>query len=155
MSRIDKILIVLLVVFIAIQFVQPARNNSGQVLPTDVSKTVSVPENVHSILQTACYDCHSNNTRYPWYNYVQPAAWILANHIKHGKKDLNFSEFGSYSKRRQQSKLKAIADQVRDGEMPLYSYTLIHKKARLTKEERLVIINWSQNEKDSLEKINP
>jgi hypothetical protein len=155
MSRIKKILLVLLVVFIAIQFVQPARNTSGQVLPTDISKTVSLPENVHTILQTACYDCHSNNTRYPWYNYVQPVAWILANHIKHGKKDLNFNEFGSYPARRQQSKLKAIADQVRDGEMPLYSYTIIHKKARLTKEEKSVIIQWAQNEMDSLEKINP
>jgi hypothetical protein len=152
MSRIKKILLVLLVVFIAIQFVQPARNTSG---PTDISKTVSLPENVHTILQTACYDCHSNNTRYPWYNYVQPVAWILTNHIKHGKKDLNFNEFGSYPARRQQSKLKAIADQVRDGEMPLYSYTIIHKKARLTKEEKSVIIQWAQNEMDSLEKINP
>ena len=155
MSRIKKIFLILLIVFIVIQFIRPGRNTSGQVLQTDISKTVPVPENVHSILQTACYDCHSNNTRYPWYNYVQPAAWILSNHIKHGKKDLNFSEFGSYSKRRQQSKLKAIADQVRDGEMPLYSYTMIHRNARLTKEEKLEIINWAQNEKDSLDKINP
>lgn len=155
MNRIKKILLVLLVAFIAIQFVQPARNTSVHVLPTDISTTVSVPENVHAILQTACYDCHSNNTNYPWYNYTQPAAWILANHIKNGKKDLNFSEFGSYPKRRQQSKLKAIADQVRDGEMPLYSYSVIHKNARLTKEEKLVIMNWAQSEKDSLGKINP
>ncbi|MEP7238905.1 MAG: heme-binding domain-containing protein [Ferruginibacter sp.] len=155
MNRIKKILLVLLVVFIAIQFAQPAQNKSGQVLPTDIFKTVAVPENVHAILQTACYDCHSNNSRYPWYNYVQPVAWILANHIKHGKKDLNFSEFGSYPISRQQSKLKAIADQLRDGAMPLYSYTVIHKNARLTKEEKLVIINWAQNEKDSLDKINP
>jgi hypothetical protein len=155
MNILKKVLFLLFAVFIAIQFIQPARNTSGQVLPTDISKTVSVPENVHAILQTACFDCHSNNTRYPWYNYVQPAAWILANHIKHGKKDLNFSEFGSYSTRRQQSKFKSIASQIEDGEMPLYSYTMIHKNARLTKEEKLVIIKWAQNEKDSLDKINP
>lgn len=155
MNRIKKILLVLLIAFIAIQFVRPVRNTNGQVLPTDISKAVSVPGNVHAILQTACYDCHSNNTTYPWYNYVQPVAWILANHIKNGKKELNFSEFGSYPKRRQQSKLKAIADQVKDGDMPLYSYTLIHKNARLTKKENSVIINWAQNEKDSLDKINP
>ena len=155
MRLLKKIFLVLLVVFIAIQFIQPARITNGQVLPTDISKTVSVPENVHAILQTACYDCHSNNTRYPWYNYVQPAAWIMANHIKQGKKDLNFSEFGSYSTRRQQSKFKSIVSQIKDGEMPLNSYTISHKKARLTKEEKLVIINWAQNEKDSLDKINP
>lgn len=148
-------LIILLLVLIAIQLVQPARNTSGEVLPSDISKTVSLPENVHTLLRTACYDCHSNHTRYPWYSYVQPVGWILVNHIKEGKKELNFSEFGSYPERRQQSKLKAIADQVRDGEMPLYSYTIIHRKARLSNEEKAVIIHWTQNEMDSLEKINP
>jgi hypothetical protein len=148
-------LLVLLIAFIGIQFIQPARNENGQVLSSDISKVVTVPENVQSILQTSCYDCHSNNTRYPWYNYVQPAAWILANHIKHGKRDLNFSDFGSYSVRKQQSKLKAIADQVKDGEMPLYSDTIIHKNARLSKEEKALIIDWAQNAMDSLDKINP
>ncbi len=155
MSILKKILLVFLIVFIAIQFIQPARNTNGQVLPTDISKIVSVPENVQNILRTACYDCHSNNTNYPWYNYVQPAAWMLANHIKHGKKDLNFSDFGSYPARKQQSKLKAIASQIKDGEMPLYSYTIIHKNARLSKEEKSLIIDWAQNAKDSLDKINP
>jgi hypothetical protein len=150
MRILKKILLVLLIVFIAIQFIQPARNKNGQVLPTDISKTVSVPENVQTILQNACYDCHSNNTNYPWYNYMQPTAWILANHIKHGKKDLNFSDFGSYSNRRQQSKLKSIASQIKDEEMPLYSYTIIHKNARLSKEEKTLIINWAQNAMDSL-----
>lgn len=155
MRILKKILLVLLIVFIAIQFIQPARNTSGQVLPTDISKTVSVRENVQQILRTSCYDCHSNNTNYPWYNYMQPTAWILANHIKHGKKDLNFSEFGSYSIRKQQSKLKAIADQIKDGEMPLSSYTLIHRNARLTTEQKKLIIDWALNAKDSLDKINP
>jgi hypothetical protein len=155
MRILKKILLVLLIVFIAIQFIQPARNTNGQVLPTDISNAVSVPENVQNILRTACYDCHSNNTTYPWYNYVQPTAWILANHIKHGKRDLNFSDFGSYSIRKQQSKLKAIADQIKDGEMPLYSYTIIHKNARLSKEEKGLIIDWAQNAQDSLDKINP
>lgn len=155
MRILKKILLVLLIVFIAIQFIQPARNTNGQVLPTDISKTVYVPENVQQILRTSCYDCHSNNTNYPWYNYVQPTAWILANHIKHGKKDLNFSDFGSYPTRKQQSKLKAIADQIKDGEMPLSSYTLIHQNARLSKEEKSLIIDWALNAKDSLDKINP
>ena len=155
MSLIKKILLVLLIVFIAIQFIQPARNKSVQGLPTDISKTVSVSENVQKILQISCYDCHSNNTRYPWYNYVQPTAWILANHIKHGKRDLNFSDFGAYPNRKQQSKLKAIADQIKDGEMPLYSYTLIHNNSRLSKEQKAIIIDWANNAEDSLDKINP
>ena len=150
MNILKKILFFLLVVFIAIQFIQPARNINGQVLPTDISKVVSIPENVQSLLQTACYDCHSNHTNYPWYNYVQPVGWILHNHIINGKEELNFNDFGSYSKRRQESKLKAIADQVRDDEMPISSYRLMHKKARLTKDEKAVIINWANSTKDSL-----
>ena len=150
MNILKKILLLLLVVFLAIQFIQPARNTNGQALPTDISKVVSVPENVQSLLQTACYDCHSNHTNYPWYTYVQPVGWILHNHIINGKKELNFNDFGSYSKRRRQSKLKAIADQVRDDEMPLSSYRFMHKKARLTKDEKAMIINWVNNTKDSL-----
>ncbi len=155
MSIFKKIVLILLIVFIAIQFIQPARNKSGQVLPTDFSKAVSVPENVKMILQTACYDCHSNNTNYPWYTYVQPVGWILNNHIINGKKELNFSDFGSYPIRKQQSKLKAIADQIKDGEMPLYSYTIIHKNARLSKEQKVLITGWAQKAQDSLDKINP
>lgn len=155
MNLIRKILIILLVVFIAIQFIQPARNTNGQVLPPDISKVVSMPENVQSLLQVACYDCHSNHTRYPWYTYVQPIGWILRNHISEGKKELNFSDFGTYSQRRQESKFKSIVSQIKDGEMPLYSYTIIHKNARLSKEEKALIIDWAQAAKDSLDKISP
>lgn len=147
-----KILLVLLLVIIAVQFIQPARNTNRQVLTTDISRTVFVSEKVHSILETACYDCHSNHTEYPWYSYVQPVGWILNNHIIKGKKNLNFSEFGSYSTRRQQSKLKAIADQIKDDEMPLKSYTFIHKNARLSGAEKTILINWARNASDSLDK---
>ncbi|HEY5462148.1 MAG TPA: heme-binding domain-containing protein [Hanamia sp.] len=155
MNLIKKILLVLLIVFIAIQFIQPAWNTNGQVLPTDISKTVYVPQNVQSLLQIACYDCHSNNTIYPWYAYMQPIGWILANHIKNGKKELNFSDFGSYSIRKQQSKLKAIADQIKDGEMPPCSYTIIHKNARLSKEQKALIVDWAEKAQDSLSQKNP
>jgi hypothetical protein len=147
MSRLKKIWLGSLVVFIAVQFIQPARNKSGQVLYTDISKVVSVPENVRAILQNACYDCHSNNTVYPWYSYIQPAGWWMNAHIKEGKEDLNFSEFGSYSLRRRASKLHAIENSITDGSMPLWSYTLLHKKARLTKEDKTLLISWVQKVK--------
>ena len=150
MSRIKKILLGLLIIVVIIQFIQPARNKNGQVLSTDISKTVSMPENVQTVLKTACYDCHSNNTNYPWYTNIQPVGWMMARHIKEGKKELNFSEFGSYSKRRQLSKLKAIGNSIKDAAMPLTSYTFIHKNARLTKEEKVLVIAWSKITKDSL-----
>lgn len=150
MSRSKKILIGILIVLIAIQFIQPARNKNGQVLPTAISKMYSLPENVQATLKIACYDCHSNNTQYPWYANVQPVRSMLDWHIKEGKEELNFSEFGSYSHRRQINKLKAIANSIDDGSMPLSSYTLIHKNARLSPAEKISIINWARKTADSL-----
>ncbi|MEJ7738301.1 MAG: heme-binding domain-containing protein [Chitinophagaceae bacterium] len=151
MSRLTKILLVLLPGVIAIQFIKPARNISGQVSEADITKRFNVPANVEGILNTSCSDCHSNNTRYPWYANIQPMGWLLANHIKEGKAELNFSEFGNYSGRRQLSKLKAIGNSVKDGSMPLSSYTLIHRNAKLSKENKVLIIEWAARAKDSLE----
>lgn len=140
----------LLIAFIAIQFIQPAHNKSEQVLPADFAKLYYVPKNVQTILQNACYDCHSNNTDYPWYSNIQPMAWILAMHIKNGKEKLNFSDFGSNSIRKQISKLKNISNQIKDDEMPISSYKLMHKNARLSKEETTLLITWFNAKADSL-----
>lgn len=144
MSRTKKILLGVLVLLIVIQFIRPARNINGQVLATDISKLYNIPQNVQASLKTACYDCHSNNTRYPWYMNIQPVGWYLAWHVDEGKDELNFSEFGSYSSRKQAGKLKSIANTVRDDEMPLSSYTLIHKDAKLTTEQKAQIIDWAK-----------
>ena len=92
MSWKKKILLAVLIVFVGIQFIQPARNKSGQVLPTDITKTVNIPDEVSDIFENSCYDCHSNNTRYPWYVNIQPMGWIMARHIKKGKENLNYSD---------------------------------------------------------------
>ncbi len=151
MKQFKKILLTVLIVFIGVQFIQPARNYSVQASSTDLIKTYKVPEDLQEILITSCYDCHSNNTDYPWYSRIQPFGWLLARHIRKGKTDLNFSEFGSYSLRRQISKLKGIENSIMDGTMPLWSYTLLHKNARLSKEEKELIIDWTKKIKDSLE----
>ena len=154
MSLTKKILVAIGIVFIAIQFIQPAHNKSGQELITDISKIVIISDSVQAILKNACYDCHSNNTNYPWYSNIQPMGWLMANHIKQGKKALNFSEFGSYSQRRQLSKLNGIANSIRDDIMPLSSYKLMHKNAQLSTNEKTLIINWVQQSKDSLSAKN-
>ena len=154
MTRTKKILLATGIVVISIQFIQPAHNKNGQILATDILKMVSISDSVQLVLKNACYDCHSNNTNYPWYVNIQPMGWLLANHIKKGKAVLNFSEFGSYTTRRQISKLKSIADQIRGDDMPLASYKWMHKNARLTKDEKAMIINWVQQLKDSLSAKN-
>ena len=152
MKLYKKILLALLIVFIAIQFIQPAHNISGQVLPTDITKTVNVPDKVLEIFKNACYDCHSNNTRYPWYVHIQPMGWMMARHIKNGKDNLNFNDFGSYSKRKQANKLRSIETSIKEGTMPLSSYVSMHTDARLSAEDKKLITDWVSVAKDSLSK---
>lgn len=154
MSSLKKLVLSLLILFIVIQFIQPARNKNGQVLPSDITKMYSLPENVQSVFKTACYDCHSNNTNYPLYVHIQPIGWIMAWHIKNGKENLNFSEFGSYSKRKQFNKLRAIETSIKEGSMPISSYTLMHSNARLGREDKKLITDWVSITKDSLSTKN-
>lgn len=138
------------VLFVFIQFFQPARNESGQVLGTHISNTLPVPDEVQGILANACFDCHSNNTRYPWHTYIQPGGWFMAYHVRNGKEKLNFSEFGSLTKRKQGSKLNSIAKQIEDGAMPLPSYILLHRNVALSTSEKELLLNWATALKDSL-----
>lgn len=143
MKILKYILLFLLLGFIVIQFFRPAKNQSGSgVSATDITVLYHVPGNVRTILQNACYDCHSNNTRYPWYVNIQPLGWFMAKHINEGKAELNFNNFGAYSSKRQRNKLKRMKEQVEEGEMPLASYTLMHADARLPAEQKTILVNW-------------
>ena len=148
---IKKILFIGLIIFLLIQLYQPARNISfEQDITGNFTKVYNVPKNVEIILRTSCYDCHSNNTYYPWYSYIQPARFFMERHIKEGKEQLNFNEFGNYSKRRQNSKLKAISKEIESNEMPLSSYTLIHKNATLSASQKKEVLDWINKTKDSI-----
>lgn len=150
MNRAKKILFAVLIGCIVIQFLQPARNETGRVPQTDLEGVYNVPPKVRDLLQNACYDCHSDNTSYPWYGYIQPIGWILARDIENGKSKLNLSEFGSLSARRQSSRLRGIANQLMEGTMPLRAYQFMHPRSRLTEEERRLIIEWARATTDSL-----
>jgi len=150
MSLKKKIILGLAVILIGIQVFQPLRNQSDEVTASHIERVYAVPQNVKAILAQSCYDCHSNNTRYPWYSRIQPGAWYMARHIKKGKEELNFSTFGEYSARKQRNKFRAMAGQVKDGEMPLSSYTLIHRNAVLSQDDKQVLINWFGTMEDSI-----
>jgi len=138
-----KIIFLSLSSLLLIQLYQPARNSdNGQVSPIHITKVYNIPFNVQQILKKSCYDCHSNNTFYPWYSYFQPVRFLMEYHIKTGKENLNFSEWGNYSRRRQESKLDRIAKQIESNEMPLASYTLIHRKAKLSDQQKQEVIAW-------------
>ncbi|VAW17587.1 FIG01019121: hypothetical protein [hydrothermal vent metagenome] len=150
MNILKRIILILFIVFVGIQLIPTTRNQSNGVLATDIIRTYNAPENIKNLLKTSCYDCHSNNTNYPWYNKIQPVSWLLEGHIKEAKEVLNFSEFGAYSKRRQKSKLKSIASQIKDNKMPLPSYTFMHKDAKFSEEEKSLLENWVSQLIDNL-----
>jgi len=147
-----RIAIVLLVAFMAIQFVQPSKNNTNVLMTNDISTVVTVPDTVHHLLKTACYDCHSNNTNYPWYTNIQPVGWWLADHIEEGKSQLNFQEFAALKPKPggkyktvaelQNHKLEEVRESQTDKWMPLDSYTWIHKEAKLTDGQRKLLMDW-------------
>ena len=150
MKIVKIIALILLVGFVGIQFVPTDLNQSDTVPKTDFLLVNNTQENISALLQESCYDCHSNNTEYPWYNKVQPVAWFLEDHINEGKEELNFNDWDAYSNRRKNSKLKSIISQVKDDEMPLASYTLIHKDAKLSNSEKTLIIDYMKNLKETL-----
>ncbi|MCH2488545.1 MAG: heme-binding domain-containing protein [Flavobacteriales bacterium] len=140
-----------LVALIVIQFFPITLNESDTVPQSDFMVVNQVPATIKNRLQVSCYDCHSNNTDYPWYSKIQPAAWYLEDHIQEGKDELNFNEWATYSDRRKNSKLRSIISQIEEDKMPLDSYTLIHRDAILSDEDKRMIIDYMTALKDSLE----
>ncbi|PKR80433.1 hypothetical protein CW751_10230 [Brumimicrobium salinarum] len=144
-SYIKWIIYSLLIVLVGIQFI-PTSINQQEITPyTDIRKVYTIPDNVLTILEVSCFDCHSNNTNYPFYSRIQPMAMLMDKHVREGKEELNFSEFGDYSDRKKRNKLFSIQNQVKDGEMPLSSYTLMHNDAKLTANEKKLIEEWITN----------
>lgn len=155
MSILKKIGLALLGVLVVIQFIHPQKNQ----LPVDPEQQLvsryQIPDSVNAILQKACMDCHSNNTRYPWYASLQPVAWWLDEHVRDGKKHLNFDEYTHRSLRYQFHKMDETIEMVKEEEMPLPSYTWTHSEARLTKEERIAITRWAQSIMDTMKQRYP
>jgi len=144
MSITKKIIIALLGVLIFIQFIKPVKNQSDAVTPNDIFANFQSADSTKQLIQTACYDCHSNNTVYPWYAEIQPLAWWLADHVKEGKSELNFSEFASYKPKKADHKLEEVIEMIQEGEMPLKSYTLIHGNSKLSDVQKTAIITWAE-----------
>lgn len=154
MKLFKKILLALLIIFVVMQAFRPTKNLSANT-ENDISVSYPVPDEVKTILAKACNDCHSNKTEYPWYANIQPAAFWLNDHVVDGKRHLNFNEFNKYRIAKQYKKLEECIDEVKEGEMPLESYTLIHKNAILTEAEKITLTNWCLSVRDSIKAKYP
>jgi len=152
---IKKILLFLLAALVIIQFIHPKRNEAGGTQPNYIGNVHSVPADVKSLLAKACNDCHSNNTKYPWYAKLQPVDWWLTKHVNNGKKHLNFDEYVNRPLRYQYHKMEETIDMVKEEEMPLESYTWMHHDAKLTDVERELLINWAGNVMSAMEAKYP
>jgi hypothetical protein len=143
MSTKKKILLAVVAILVIIQFIQPSKNIALPLITEDdISKTYAISEDVHQILIKKCYDCHSNNTAYPWYYNIQPIAWWMAHHIEEGKDELNFSTFKTYPEKKATHKLEELGEAVNEGWMPLDSYLWIHHEAEITEADRTAINAW-------------
>jgi len=142
---IKKILIGLLVVLVLIQFIRVDKTNPPVDPQKDFVVMTNAPTDVVQILKTACYDCHSNETIYPWYFDVAPVSWWVKDHVNDGRKHLNFSICGDYKDKRKTKKLNECYLEVEDDEMPLSSYTITHGSAKLTVEQKATLVSWLQS----------
>lgn len=140
----------LAIVFIGLQFVQPDRTNP----PVDESKTifarVQVKPEVKAIFERSCYDCHSQNTRWPWYSYVAPVSWLVAEDVKEARAHMNLSDWSQYNTLKSVAKLDQICEEVSNGLMPLPKYLTMHPKAKLTQQDIDEICNWIDEERERL-----
>jgi hypothetical protein len=147
-----KILLGLLLVVVVMQFIRPAKNISttppGK---DDFLVLLAPPPEVKKLFEIGCYDCHSNNTRYPWYAEIQPTGWWLKQHVDDGQREFNFSAFGTYTVKRQKAKLEALSDVISDRSMPLKSYTWIHRDAIFTDAQVKTLTTWLEAAQDKLD----
>jgi Haem-binding domain len=142
--------IAIVVLLCAFQFVRPDKTNpaADQSMSIDVQSGITSP--VATLIRTSCFDCHSNETRWPWYSHIAPVSWLVAHDVRAGRNHLNFSEWGEYAKSKRVLKLGQIYEQVSKDEMPITKYLYMHPDARLSAADRDSIMSWTEQEEDRL-----
>ncbi|MFT5762055.1 MAG: hypothetical protein ACI8WA_001179 [Polaribacter sp.] len=134
----------LLFVLIVAQFFGPEKNEGDLTSLAIFIEETNPPEEVHKIMKSSCFDCHSNSSNYPWYSNITPVNYWMADHVKEGKKELNFSIWGEYSLKKKEHKMEEFYEQVEKKEMPLDSYTWTHSEANLTDAQIKQIVDWGK-----------
>ena len=145
-SRFKKWILIAILLFLGIAQFFPIDKTNPTVDPKlDMFSILDAEPGIKTLIRDACYDCHSNESEYPWYTNIAPISWWIQNHITVGREELNFSTWGTYSDRRKEHKLDECMELVENGSMPLGSYKLLHPEARLSKEQRQQLITWFQS----------
>lgn len=129
----------IIIILIGLQFYPVEKTNP----PVDEKLELKANAEVKAVFKRACYDCHSNQTVWPWYSNIAPASILLADHVEEGRSELNFSEWRSYSRDKKMHKMEEIWEEIEEGEMPLKGYSVVHG-IELTEEEKALIKDWSE-----------
>lgn len=137
-----KILLGLVAFFITIQLIRIDKTNPAYNEAEDFLTVTQAPADMAALVKTACYDCHSHQSAYPWYTNIAPVSWLIANHIKEGRQHLNFSTWSSYPAEKAAHKLEECAEEVSEGEMPMKSYVLMHSEAKMTDAQKEKLVAW-------------
>jgi len=137
-----KLLLIIIIIFALIQLIRPDRTNP----PVDESITLHAPDKVAAILKRSCYDCHSNETVWPWYSNIAPLSWSIVAHVNDGRKALNFSKWAKIDPKTKAKRLKRAIKTTANGMMPLSTYLWIHKDAKLSKEDKEILKTWFEEE---------
>jgi hypothetical protein len=145
-----KLLVILIAIFILIQFIPANLPDISDNNPYDLLLSANVPADISKILKASCYDCHSNETVYPWYSYVAPVSFLVSRDTREGRKKLNFSNWRKLSKVKKAKYLDEIIDEVTEGDMPMLIYPITHPDAKLSEKDRESINIWAENYADSL-----
>ncbi len=149
-KALKPILLILLAALVIIQFINRPEKISEPVTENDIIEVLKVNTEVASMLKSACYDCHSDQPRYPWYANIAPISWSIGEHIEHGRDELNFSNWGEYSAKRKDHKLEEIIEEVEEGHMPLPNYVRMHSEAKLSEEQIKMLEEWVTSERERL-----
>lgn len=142
-------------IFVGLQFTNPAHTNPTVDEKKKLHAMTEVPSDVSAALIRSCNDCHSNQTNWRWYTYVEPVSWFTVGHVNYGRSELNFSEWGNYGERMKQTRLGALCELVQKGEMPLASYAMVHREVALSADEVKSICEWSAKERSRLALAHP
>jgi hypothetical protein len=152
MGRTRKVLkwsaVVVSLLFLGAQLHRPERTNPAVDERRTLRANTHMTPEVEAILRRSCNDCHSSETVWPWYSNVAPASWFLKWHVDEGRRELSFSEWATYTKRKRERKLHEMCEQVESGEMPLKSYLPLHPEARLSDEDKHVLCLWTRQEEE-------
>jgi hypothetical protein len=138
----NKVLMALGIIFIVIQFFRIDRNPPVSDPTKDFIKVTQPDSEIAAMLNSSCYDCHSNSTIYPWYTNFSPVSWWIKHHIDEGRAELNFSMWDTYSSRKKDHKLKEAVEMVESGEMPMESYIWMHGNAELSEIQKEKLIAY-------------